>query len=753
MRKGLAALALLFLLVSVPAAEPTFGVGDGARRPEVERVLILSVPHVAWSDLGRGDTPHLDALLDDSAIGNLAVRGVRRRTTTGEGYATLGAGTRAGAPKEVDGIALAPDEEFEGGPAADAYHRRTGEPLGPAAAGNLSIAGYHKEQDRLLFGGEVGALGDALTGAGVGTAVIGNADLARTGTDPIRYGRQAVSALMDSDGRLAGGRVDRGLLRPEPDAAFGLRLDPAAVAEAFAAVWRDRSVVLVEGSDLVRSEAYAAFARSGPRAAMHRAALRQTDGVIGALMARVDRSHDAVVVVGPSSPQAVARLTLAGLAVPGQEAGLVRSASTRRSGFVTLADVAPTVLDLLSVPRPSSMEGRPMEWGRRGGDAEARRHFLIGADADARFRDSLVTPVASVFVVAQVLLSGLAVLALRRGRGRGRTRALVEVGALALLASLPLTYLSALFPLVDYGTGAYFAFVVGGAVLVGLGGWALGQRRGGPRRPGGTQRRDLLPLGAVLALMSVVIVGSAVTGSSLQLSTVFGDSPIVAGRFSGINNLTFAQIITAALLLAAFLAHRLPGRRGVLVGLSVVAGALVVVGLPAWGADIGGVLSAVPAFVVVASLFFGMRVGLRTALIGAGVTAAAIGAFTLFDLSRPSSRRSHLGRLFEQVDTDGWEAAILVVERKLDANLSVLTKSPWTLMVPAALAFVAYLVYRSPSSLGEIQRRLPELRVALAGILVAGLLGFALNDSGIAVPGMILGVLNPALVYLSARWT
>jgi hypothetical protein len=41
------------------------------------------------------------------------------------------------------------------------------------------------------------------------------------------------------------------------------------------------------------------------------------------------------------------------------------------------------------------------------------------------------------------------------------------------------------------------------------------------------------------------------------------------------------------------------------------------------------------------------------------------------------------------------------------------------------------------------------MRPALVGLLVAAVLGMALNDSGIAVPAMMLGVLNPVLVRLA----
>jgi hypothetical protein len=36
-------------------------------------------------------------------------------------------------------------------------------------------------------------------------------------------------------------------------------------------------------------------------------------------------------------------------------------------------------------------------------------------------------------------------------------------------------------------------------------------------------------------------------------------------------------------------------------------------------------------------------------------------------------------------------------------------------------------------------------------LAVVGFLGFAFNDSGIAVPGVMLGVINASLVYLTVR--
>jgi hypothetical protein len=96
----------------------------------------------------------------------------------------------------------------------------------------------------------------------------------------------------------------------------------------------------------------------------------------------------------------------------------------------------------------------------------------------------------------------------------------------------------------------------------------------------------------------------------------------------------------------------------------------------------------------------------------------------------------------------GWDAFATVIERKWAANLDVLFSSVWTVMLPIVLTGIAYLVYRAPGRLRGVYEQVPTLRAALAGLGVLAVLGFLLNDSGIAIPGVMLGVVTPVLVVL-----
>src|SRR5690606_7799652 len=98
-----------------------------------------------------------------------------------------------------------------------------------------------------------------------------------------------------------------------------------------------RSVVLVEASDLARAAAYGRRATPAQRTHLRQEALRRSDALLGDLVDRVDPETDAVLVLSPVAPAGAGTTVLR---APGVDHGLLRSATTRRDGYVHLADVA-----------------------------------------------------------------------------------------------------------------------------------------------------------------------------------------------------------------------------------------------------------------------------------------------------------------------------------------------------------------------------------------------------------------------------
>jgi hypothetical protein len=728
-----AAVALTALLGAVAPA----GAADDA---PVARVLVFALPHVDWDDIRSNDLPNLERLLGASGVAALTARTEDRTTRLADGYLTFGAGTRAIGDTATDGDNLGVEEEFGRDRAGDVFTQRTGRVVrrGIVSLGQPRLV---RNNDARLYDAELGALADALDAAGIDRAVVANGDGDQPDTHlpeaPEIRRRQAALGLMDSEGRVPAGRVDDGLLEAAPAAPYGVRLDPDAVVRAFDEAWRDESVVLVEASDLVREDAYRPYAQADNRPAMFRRALRHSDELLGRLLQSVDLTRDAVVVFGPAHAAATTSLTVLGVHAPGVEPGLLRSATTRRSGFVQMIDVGPTILDLLDIDAPSSMEGRPVEIGGDGGSFDDRMDLFAYEDAAGQFRDRLIGQTQLLFVVLSAALVLATVLVLGRAGSSG-ARLLVGRAALTVLALLPAVFLARLAPLHELGIVPYWAYLVVVAIALGTVFHRLGRDR---------------PLDALLvALLTnvVLLVGDVIVGTPLAFNSALGYSPTVAGRFAGFANPAYAIVGASAVLAAPLLAQRVGGRRGVGVAVAMLAAVVVVDGAPFWGSDVGGILSLVPACGIAAALLLGWSVSARTILWCFTGLLVAVTTFTLLDLSRSPDERTHLGRLVERVDERGFGDFVTVVQRKLTVNLGTLTTSIWGIMLPIALLLLLWLVRRAPGRADAIRDAVPGWRVALIAFGVLAVLGYAFNDSGIAIPGAMLVVLVGAIVWLLA---
>ena len=99
---------------------------------------------------------------------------------------------------------------------------------------------------------------------------------------------------------------------------------------------------------------------------------------------------------------------------------------------------------------------------RAGSDGDAADRSDGSWSTRTRARSSATgssAPASVVFVLAQLLLWGSAIWTLSRPGRRLRTAA--ELGTLAVLVYLPVTFLAGAFPFHEWGSPAWWAFVLG----------------------------------------------------------------------------------------------------------------------------------------------------------------------------------------------------------------------------------------------------------------------------------------------------
>jgi hypothetical protein len=695
-----------------------------ARAQECATAAIVGLPAVTWADVRRVEPPHLLEVVERGAIGSVSVRTNTSRTTYASGFATVGAGTRVDVQKAT-GLAGSPERAFERGLRVE----------GVSAVRELAReAGYSTARP--------GALASALEDRDV--VAIGTSLLGLDPSSPVGPDRPALLAAMDEAGLVDAAAVGPQLLRPDSGAPFGVRTDPVAVESALEEALEDPcATVVLDPGDLIRADMLSLLQAEALQP-QRDAALIAADRQIGAVDDLLDED-DLLLVVTVTSPRSddETHLGVAVAAGPGFAPGTrLASASTGEAGLVTLPDVAPTVLRHLGVERPSPMLGRPWFADPASGDLIAQ---AVDLDEESVFSYGVQPGVATGFVIAQVAayVALLLLFALKRRGGalpEGVPATALEIAALAVAAFPLASYLAGAGMTHELGVPGFVALLLGvDALLVGLAFAALGS-----------------PLDRLLAIASTtlaVLVGDLVTGERLQLNAVFGNSPIVAGRFSGLGNLAFSVLGASAVVVATIVVHK-SGRRAT--GLAAAAGvfglAVIVDGAPFLGSDVGGVLALVPGFAIAWFLLSGRPVGVRAALAAGLAAVVALALFLAIDLARPEEARTHLARLVENVADEGPQVLVDAIERKARTNVRIFRSTIWTYLVPPALLLLAVLLRKPPGRWQQLATRFPVIRSGLVGGLVLALLGFAVNDSGIVVPAMFLSWLVPlALVAYVSR--
>ncbi|MFC7326558.1 hypothetical protein [Marinactinospora rubrisoli] len=685
-------------------------------------VVLVGVPGLMWEEADPETMPHLWRLAQDGSIGNLSIRTATSRTCPVDGWLSISAGQRAASERQTYSICELPRRPERDGAGATV----------PDFAQHVDYNASSK------FVAQVGLLGDTVHAAGGSTLAVGPG-----------------AALAAADGS---GRVDRYLGNVD------------ALRERD---WRENQLVVIDLDDL--ADLYLDLpanpdAELGEDAAVDREEPEPDPIQDADRLERLSAIDDQLGTVLDMLP-AGATLMVAGVSVeagpsnlnvavlhgvgPGGEdfdRGYLSSESTRRAGLVTLTDITTTLLHAMSLDAPPSMVGRAWKEVRAPADFTEAVNGLVEFNTAAKVVESLIASFFSGLVAIQLLIYAAAAYTLKRYGGRDRKKRDVVLSVIRAVAlggaAFPVSsYLANLIP---WWSAAQPQLALLGSVLL-ADALVVALALAGP------WRRDIIgPAAVVAAVTTGVLFVDLCTGAHLQMNSPTGYSPIVAGRFYGLGNIAFATFATGVLMTVAGVA-RLPlvrghRRRAVTVALALGVATLFVIGWPGLGTDFGGVIAIIPGLAVTVLMIAGKRVTLPRLLLVGAVSIVVIGAMAYADYLRPPSQRSHFGAFAGQV-VDG--EAGTVVARKLGAMVGSLGNWQLTLLSACALLFL-FAVLNKPTDwrMGALQRAYeyaPTLRAGLTGSLVTALAGFAVNDSGIAIPALALTVAVP-LTLSACAW-
>ncbi|MGP4094323.1 hypothetical protein [Nonomuraea sp. KM90] len=344
------------------------------------RVALIGVPGLEWSDLDRTRTPNLWRLVGEGASASLSTRAVpppdRGTTCPTAGWLTVSAGQRAGTPGKGCPPPPTPQPDQQTG-----QDGQTGQ--GATIPGWKALAAHQSETG---YDAQLGTLGQLVTDNGGKVAAIGPG---------------AALAAADKSGNIA-------KYAPTPD-ALG---DPTPY-----------NLIVLEAADLANAwlqqppDEYGVPTSLTPAA--RQAAVTLADRQIGTLVERLP-ADTTVLLAGVSDVTPNAHLHVAIAAGPGPDGspyphGYLTATSTRQDALVTITDLTATTIQLLGLPAPRQVVGRPWQ---PGGSAPATASGTVTELADGDLASQVLRevrgPFFTVLVTLQLLFYALAALALRR---------------------------------------------------------------------------------------------------------------------------------------------------------------------------------------------------------------------------------------------------------------------------------------------------------------------------------------------------
>lgn len=435
---------------------------------------------------------------------------------------------------------------------------------------------------------------------------------------------------------------------------------------------------------LRRGAGFVAVEASGPREAARISSTVQNKGAV-------------VAVAAPNAPTGSPNLTPFAMSGPG---GVLYSPGTRTGGLISDEDVAPTLLARMGVVAPPEMTGRAANV--RPGDMEEVVRYQERISFVAAKRPWVWALVGGVSAIALLFAATL--------RGRRGLRLLVPA-----IAALPLgALLTAAIPLTNVpGVAVLTVLVAGGAAALS---WRLSGETSGA-------------LAGVMLATAFFIAVDAGAGGRLMGLSIMGHNPASGARFYGIGN-EYSAILGGALPVGVgFLAARRPAFVRALPAVGTLA--VLAVGLPTMGADVGGSLAL--------GFGIGTTVGLlreeklwRVGLWVAGGLLFAVALFLLSGFFFPDT--SHGARA-----ASGESGLYEIAGRKLLLSLGHLLDPVWTVVLVAELMAI-YKGWR-------MMRGSALASGVLGAVATAGAMG-ALNDSGIIAT--IITLAHPAAACTTA---
>ena len=644
-----------------------------------------------------------EKLSKEGYIGLMNIKG-DRGTDDKRSYATIGAGRRANvANDEYINFAQRTDEN------AKVYESAVGEKA--KAINDLTINMSLSANKTGEYGAVLGSLGQTLSEKNIKTAVLGNADIIVG--DSITKNRNIALIAMDNYGRIPAGNIED-INIEDSSMPFGMRTDYDKLLNETKKYYNESDAIFIELGDTYRLDKYKKNLNSNTYDKMRDSIYSNINNYIESVFKLVDEND--VVYITSTFPSDFdyknkRRLSPVVKFSKGYNGkGILVSATTRRDGIIANLDLGVDILNEYGLSN-EHMVGRVINKIEKDDNIDYLSHEFDKIVSISKVRANIVNTFV-IIIAASWIIGMLAVFARKKIPYKKKVFAIIKE-FIKLGIIMPLAFLVA--PMVNYRTefGIGSSIIITTIVLYIIGRILF--------------KDDIKNMGFFSLITIILIAIDSIFGTYLMQNNIMSYDAMIGARYYGIGNEYEGITIASAVFgFAVLLQYKKIPKWLTIISLFVI---LITSAYPSMGANVGGAISEIVAYLLFIMLIFDVKLDLKKVVILGLSAVGIVSIFAVLDLVTGS--QSHLGGFVSQILVEGPSVIINTFGRKIQMNLKLAQTSIWVNILLAGIVIIGVLIFRPSEHFKRIAKKYPVVFKGFIASMVGCVVTLLVNDSGI----------------------
>ncbi|SHG90021.1 hypothetical protein SAMN02745221_01233 [Thermosyntropha lipolytica DSM 11003] len=719
LKKVISLFIFFWFVFSFFMSQSALGISDN----DSKKAIIIVMDFIDVADLIEADTPNLDKLLEESALGLMNVRAKNRNPSSS--YMSIGSGLKIGTVPNAE-LSFNSNEDITVLPyvfarqnatvkAQNLYAVFTGQTPPPEGVVNIYIEMLKNTSSKYKPPYEPGQIGKIARENGLTVAVVGNADTISI------LNRNIALLAMDENGKVPLGNVSQDLIQVNPLVLGGVETDHQAMLSYIKRYLPLSDILFIDLGDTSRVEIDSINAAPDIIKKQRQQALERDDRLLGQILSLLNLDQTMLIIMSPNPHKQMIEEGNLGLTpiivhYPEGQKGLLSSPTTRREGIVAGADIIPSIFayfDSQIIP-----DNQGMQVIKQSSTLEDLKNQL---DFFKNLRAHRLPLNITFMVWAVILILWGFIMVINK---KESLYPWLEKIIFATL-SIPVVFLFISFT----GYQSLFISIILTLALAWLLALAFCQL--------GTNREQGLFI--LTSATSLLLIGDILAGSPLMLNSPLGSDVIAGGRFYGIGNDYMGILIASTVVATALAIKRLKpkSRLNIILASLPLFIASIAIGYPKLGANVGGFIASLFTWGVFILVMTQDKLNIKKISAAALLSVLVVIAIASLDAFL-NPNPSHAGKAIQNLLAGGSQAFFSIIRIKLGIVANTISQSVWTLVLLLEILILIWVQIRKKDIIKSIKKEYPYISKTINILITAAIVVFAVNDTGVIAASFIL---------------